>query len=83
MAQKNNQNILEQAIKDPAAIYEKPYDVVCDNRTTLEEKKKILQSWELDQKRLMTAEAENMGKSKHAPEPSELLQKIIEAKKSV
>jgi hypothetical protein len=55
-----NLNTLTKAISDPAALYVSPENVLSDQRLNDAEKFKILDSWALDQKRLMESEEENM-----------------------
>lgn len=45
---------------DPQAEYDAPLDVLEDTRLTLEQKRSILESWELDARRLAEATAEGM-----------------------
>jgi hypothetical protein len=47
-------------IKDPAAHFARPADVVSDLRFTLEQKQQILNAWALDAELVSQAEAENM-----------------------
>lgn len=51
---------LEAAIRDPAAHFSAPMDVVDDPRLGLDDKRRILASWQRDAELLSTAEAENM-----------------------
>lgn len=52
---------LEQALLDPASVYQAPAEVLADNTLTREEKIKVLRSWEYDARELEVAEEENMG----------------------
>lgn len=52
--------IIAKAISDPARIYGVPDNVLNDVRLGADEKRVILESWALDQKRLMESEDENM-----------------------
>lgn len=52
--------IYEQAIKDPDGTVGTPLELVEDKRFSLEEKRKILESWTEDAIALQRAEAENM-----------------------
>ena len=52
---------IETIIKDPVKYFPSPRDVVADRELTLEEKRRILDSWALDAQLLSVAEEENMG----------------------
>jgi hypothetical protein len=52
--------IKASAVRDPERIYEKPKDVMEDNRLDPEDKIEILESWAKDMELLMRAEEENM-----------------------
>ena len=52
---------IETIIKDPVKYFASPRDVVADRDLTLEEKRRILDSWALDAQLLSVAEEENMG----------------------
>jgi len=52
---------IEIIIKDPVKYFPAPRDVVADRDLTLEEKRRILDSWALDAQLLSVAEEENMG----------------------
>ena len=52
---------IETIIKDPEKHFASPRDVVADRDLTLEEKRRILDSWALDAQLLSVAEEENMG----------------------
>lgn len=52
---------IETIIKDPGKHFRAPREVVSDRQFTLEEKRKILDSWALDAQLLSVAEEENMG----------------------
>jgi hypothetical protein len=52
---------IETIIKDPAKHFRSPREVVADPAFTPEEKRRILDSWELDSRLLSVAEEENMG----------------------
>ena len=79
----NKSNFASEAIKDPANIYTTPDEVLKDKRLNQEEKTKVLESWALDQERMMTSESENMDDSNHDPDPAEMLQKISEVQQQV
>jgi hypothetical protein len=72
-----------EAIKDPSDVYTNPDEVLKDKRLNQEEKTKVLESWALDQRRLMTSEAENMDDSDQDSNPAEMLQKISEVQKQI
>ena len=52
---------IETIIKDPGKHFECPRDVVADPELSLDEKRRILDSWALDAQLLSVAEEENMG----------------------
>ena len=51
---------LEKALRDPAAVYHYPKDVLVDESLTKEQKLQILEQWKIDAIELMVAEEENM-----------------------
>lgn len=51
---------IKDILKDPAAVYSAPQDVIDDDSLSLEDKKEVLKSWEEDIKALMRASGENM-----------------------
>jgi hypothetical protein len=55
-----HQEHVEQAISDPTRAYATPMDVVHDEDLSVEEKRKILESWKRDAQLLSTAQDENM-----------------------
>jgi hypothetical protein len=55
-----HQEHVEQAISDPTRAYATPMDVVNDEDLSLDEKRKILESWKHDGQLLSTAQGENM-----------------------
>tara|TARA_B100001989_G_scaffold251684_1_gene231500 strand:- start:3220 stop:3486 length:267 start_codon:yes stop_codon:yes gene_type:complete len=75
-----NKNILDQAIKNPSEVYRKPEDVISDIHTTYKEKIKILDSWELDQNRLLESESENMPEDHETEKAAIMLQEISKTK---
>lgn len=77
----DNEALIAKAVSDPVAMYGTPDAVLSDTRLDEQQKAKILQSWELDQKRLLTSEAENMiaPNPKIRPPASETLQAIKSA----
>lgn len=54
------QERVENAISDPTREYQRPMDVVNDGKLSVEEKRKILESWKKDAQLLSTAQGENM-----------------------
>jgi hypothetical protein len=52
---------IDTIIKDPVKHFRSPREVVSDRNFTLEEKRRILESWALDAQLLSVAEEENMG----------------------
>ena len=63
MVSQNNQpqTFAERVISDPRSYFEAPQDVVTDTILTPEEKRKVLESWQVDALELQEAENENMG----------------------
>ena len=59
---------LEDIVKDPAARFDSPSDVLADPALTEKQKEKVLTSWVKDAELLSEAENENMG----GGEPSRL-----------
>ncbi len=51
---------VESIIKDPSRYFASPQDVVADGDLTLEDKRRVLDSWALDAQLLAVAEEENM-----------------------
>jgi hypothetical protein len=57
----NTDKVVEKAVSgDPASIYGTPAHVLSDSRLNDDQKRVILESWALDQRRLMESEDENM-----------------------
>lgn len=52
---------LEQALRDPADLFESPDAVVRHPALTREQKVQILKNWQLDASRLEASEGEGMG----------------------
>lgn len=52
---------IETIIKDPGKHFRAPREVVSDRQFSVDEKRKILDSWALDAQLLSVAEEENMG----------------------
>ncbi len=61
MATAKGRPSIETIIKDPVKHFSSPRDVVADQGLTLDEKRRILESWALDAELLTVAEEENMG----------------------
>lgn len=55
-----NRQAVEAAVLSPAEHYERPADVLHDDRLTLADKRRILESWVRDAVQLCQAEEENM-----------------------
>jgi hypothetical protein len=51
---------IETVIKDPGKYFAAPRDVVADRELSLEDKRRVLDSWALDAQLLSVAEEENM-----------------------
>lgn len=49
-----------KALRDPAAVFRCPQDVLLETTISLAEKRDILMQWEVDAKELLVAEEENM-----------------------
>jgi hypothetical protein len=52
---------IETIIKDPGKHFRAPREVVSDGQFSVDEKRRILDSWALDAQLLSVAEEENMG----------------------
>jgi len=52
---------IETIIKDPVKHFGTPRDVVADKSLTVDEKRRILESWAVDAQLLSVAEEESMG----------------------
>ena len=65
---------LAEAIAKPWAHYRNPEEVLVDDRLTDGQKRRALESWELDARELAVAEEENMG----GGEPS-MLDRVVRA----
>ncbi|HEY8963116.1 MAG TPA: hypothetical protein VIN59_01500 [Alphaproteobacteria bacterium] len=76
--------LVEQAIRDPMKMYGVPANVLKDERLKDTEKRIILESWALDQERLLESEAENMTKAPKAHNsPEEILRDIRKAERKL
>jgi hypothetical protein len=61
MAEARSKPDIEAILKDPCKHFAGPRDVVVDDRFTIDEKRRILDSWVVDAQLLEVAEEENMG----------------------
>ncbi len=69
---------IEAILQDPAAVYDKPADLLKDSRLSDEQKLKVLEQWEYDAEELLVATEENM------PGPEETqLDDILAAKQQL
>lgn len=79
-----SESIVEQAVRDPRKMYGVPENVLRDDRLKDAEKRIILESWALDQERLLESEAENMTKAPKAQNsPEEVLRDIRQAERKL
>jgi hypothetical protein len=53
-------SVVNEAIADPSRMFPSPMAVVESNDLSREEKIEVLRSWELDAKRLLESDEENM-----------------------
>jgi len=84
VAHPEDESLVEQAIRDPMKLYGVPENVVKDERLNESEKRIILESWALDQERLLESEAENMTPSPKAKNaPAEVLRDIHKAERKL
>lgn len=51
---------IESVVLSPTRFYERPKDVLTDERLDLAQKRRVLESWVLDAQRLSESEGENM-----------------------
>ena len=61
MKMRNNKVDLQKMLRDPAAVFQKPRDVLDHPDLTREERLAILRQWERDARELSVAEEEGMG----------------------
>ena len=61
MASAGSRPDVETIIKDPGKHLASPREVVSDPRLSIDEKRRILDSWAVDAQLLSVAEEENMG----------------------
>lgn len=75
---------IDKALGDPARIYGVPANVLTDIRLNDEQKRTILDSWALDQRRLMESEEENMTQVPGGrPSAATLYQDILAAQRTL
>lgn len=75
---------LVQAIKDPASVFENPGDILEHDELSPHDKKKILNSWEIDQRILLIAESNTLRGQKYMSEnAAEKLKMITRAKQAL
>ena len=72
-------------VEHPAENYAKPADVVRDEKLSLDEKKKALDTWEQDARQLVTASNEGMEGEPSGPGKDEnhKLDQVVNAKEKV
>ena len=76
----NADALIEHALGDPAKVFGTPRNVLGDARLNDAQKRKILESWALDQRRLMESEDENMPQVRNGrPSAAALYQDILKA----
>lgn len=69
-----DKSTLDNFVKDPAAHFSDPEEVINHAELSDEEKRKILESWRVDEQELITATGENMG-----TEDSNILPRVVAA----
>ncbi len=74
---------IEEAIQDPGAFFATPEEVLRADFLSADEKKKILDSWKVDQTNLLVAEEENMASGAPQGKAAEKLRQISKAKESL
>ena len=76
---------LKNKIVKPEAHFDKPKDVVKDDALSHEEKKKALDTWEQDERQLLTASNEGMPGSDEGQQRKKAnrLDKIVQAKDQI
>lgn len=75
----------DEKIERPAAIYDKPHDIVEDKQLSDDEKRKALNTWEQDARQLMTASNEGMPGSEEGLELTDhhRLGEVVRAKDQI
>lgn len=56
---------IEKVVQSPAEYFSSPAQVATEPALTLEQKIRVLESWEVDTNRLLTSDAENMPGDEH------------------
>jgi hypothetical protein len=76
---------LKNKIENPEAHFDKPKDVVQDNALSHPEKKKALNTWEQDERQLLTASNEGMPGSDEGQQKKEAnrLDEVVKAKDQI
>ena len=74
-----------QKVENPTTAFDKPSDVVNDNKLSYEEKKEALNTWEQDARQLMTASNEGMPGPKEGLNPADHHQmgQVVRAKEEI
>jgi hypothetical protein len=72
-------------VKNPGANFDKPKEVVQDKALSHDEKKKALNTWEQDERQLLTASNEGMPGSNEGlqPEDDNRLGEVVRAKEKI
>lgn len=70
----STQTEIDKAVAQPWNLYDKPEDVLADDKLNDTQKRRILESWEQDARELAVAEEENMG----GGEPN-MLDRVVKA----
>jgi hypothetical protein len=74
-----------QKVENPTTAFDKPSDVVNDNKLSYEEKKEALNTWEQDARQLMTASNEGMPGPEEGLNPADHHQmgQVVRAKEEI
>ena len=56
---------IDKVVQSPADYFSSPAEVATEPALTLEQKIRVLESWEVDVNRLLTSDAENMPGDEH------------------
>ncbi|ANK81795.1 MAG: hypothetical protein TEF_14065 [Rhizobiales bacterium NRL2] len=69
---------LDEAMKEPGAVYDAPADVLADGDLNDDEKRRVLENWLDEAEQLSSAVAENMGggEKAHVGAVTEALKKL-------
>ena len=75
----------KEKVKNPEAHFDKPKEVVQDNALSHKEKKKVLNTWEQDERQLLTASNEGMAGSNEGlkSEDDNRLGEVVKAKEKI